>query len=111
MKRTTIDLYRIGTQAAVDLSAVRPGIDVIIFQYRGTTWVRGTPDGGASTTDSPWRLRSGTTRWWHLPSGALYDYRLIIRNDRGRHWLWEPAVDMRLADYRAMLTSVNQQFV
>jgi|ERR1700729_1613782 hypothetical protein len=111
MKRTTIDLYRIGTLIAVDLPAVRPGVDVTVYPNNGTAWVRGTPNGGASTTSQCWTLRRPTSRWWHLPTGASYDDLLVVRNDRGNHWLGEPAVDMPLAGYRAMLTAANQFFV
>jgi hypothetical protein len=111
MQRTTIDLYRIGTQAVVDLSAVRPGIDVTLYPRNGVNWVYATPSGGASTTELPWKLRRTTSRWWRLPAGSPYDDLLVIRNDQGRHWLWEAAINMPFDDYRAMLSAVSQFFV
>lgn len=111
MKRTTIELHRIGTSLAGDLSTVRAGVDIVVYPNNGTDWVLGTPNGGASTTAMRWKLRESASRWWRLPVGTPYDDLLIIRNDRGNHWLWEPAADMPLTDYRAMLTAVSQFFV
>jgi hypothetical protein len=110
---TLIDLYRIGDLAGAALAAVRIDIDVTVFTGPdGGIWVRGTPNGGASMTSAPYRLRRPqTSRWWRLPAGSPYPGILTLRHDHGSHWMFEPCKDMPLGDYLAALRSVNNLFV
>ena len=45
-----------------------------------------------------------------LPAGALYSDELHLENDHGDHWSWEPARDMEMTRYRALLTAVGRNF-
>jgi hypothetical protein len=87
------------------------GPHILVYQFGGQDWVRGTPYGGASTFAAPWKIKSPTSRWWVLPPGSSYSNLLTVRNDHGRHWLWEAATDMLLADYLRALRDLNKRFV
>ena len=108
---TALDLYRIGDAGGPRLDAVRPGIDVSVKLVKGTNWVEGTPNGGASTRSSIYPLRRASSRWWHLPAGSPYSSQLMVRNDHGHHWLVEPATDMPLNAYEDLLRTLNGLFV
>jgi hypothetical protein len=107
---TPTDLYRIGDATGPGLDRLRAGLDVVTFLNGSDVWVKGTPLGGASTTAKPWRLRSRTSRWWHLPVGSSYAPDLVVRNDHGSHWLWEPAADMPWSQFVSLLDATNADF-
>jgi len=87
------------------LDHVRP-VDVNHYTVSGQVWVRaGT--GGISTFDC---MCTSSGRWWHLPAGHDYGPLLLVWNDHGSHWSWEPAQDMSLTDYRALLSKSNAEF-
>jgi hypothetical protein len=111
MPATGCDLYRIGDASGAGLNLIQVGRDVTIYTLNGVDWVRGSPDGGSSTTAAPWKVRRLTSQWWRLPAGSSYPDRLVLRNDHGNHWLWEPAVTMPLSDYVSLLTMVTGIFV
>jgi hypothetical protein len=46
-----------------------------------------------------------------LPAGTTYPGDLIVVNDHGNHWSWEPLKDMPLDDYKAALATVNGNFL
>ena len=95
-----------GNAAGARLDHVRP-IDVEHFDVAGTIWVRAAT-GGVSTFDAPDGRRG---RWWRLDAGYAYDERLLlIWNDHGHHWSWEPCIDMPLSDYRSLLGQANAAF-
>lgn len=91
------------------LELIRPGIDVIIYQKNGVDWVQ-MATGGASTRSVAYRLRRAG-RWWRIPAGTNYPDALVVYNDHGNHWVWEPAHDMPLFDYVAALAGMNGTFV
>jgi hypothetical protein len=35
---------------------------------------------------------------------------VVIRNDPGGHWLWEPVTDMLWSDYVSLLAAMNTDF-
>jgi hypothetical protein len=76
---------------------VRP-IDLRSFTRNGLEWVVGR-SGGISTFASA--APPGRGRIWRLPAGNLYPDELVLNNDHGNHWSWEPAQDMELSRYRA----------
>ena len=104
---TPIDLYRRGNAGGPRMDNVRAA-DVVTFTRNSTEWVRGR-SGGISTFASP--TPSGRGRIWHLPTGTLYSDELHLENDHGDHWSWEPAQDMEMARYRALLTAVGRNFL
>jgi hypothetical protein len=84
---------------------VRPR-DITYFQRKGLTWVAANT-GGISTFAS----RGGVSgRIWTLDAGYDYGALIIVWNDHGQHWSWEPANDMILTDYRAELSRANLHF-
>ncbi|MCB8874058.1 Tse2 family ADP-ribosyltransferase toxin [Acidisoma silvae] len=103
---TTVDLYRLGNNASARLDNVRSQ-DVTHYQNSGMTWVKaGT--GGISTFDKPIH---GKGRLWHLPAGHDYGTLLLVWNDHGQHWSWEPTQDMPLDDYKRLLCVSNAAFM
>jgi hypothetical protein len=107
MATTTVELFRAGNSSSARLDILRPG-EVVVFQQYGIGWVKGR-SGGASTFDAPVGLRG---KWWLLPNGTTYDDRLLVLwNDYGNHWSWEPVQDMSLDAYLEALRDVNRKFV
>lgn len=105
MARTSVDLFRMGNATSARLDHVRP-IDVHQFLSNGVIWVKaGT--GGVSTFD---RIASVPGRWWKLSAGYDYGGLLLVWNDHGHHWAWEPAVDMTLSQYTGLLATANLAF-
>ena len=107
---TPLDLYRIGDASGPGLDQVIFGHDVVVYQISGQNWVKGSPQGGASTRSLTYRLKKPTSRWWHLPLGSHYPDTLTIRKDHGTHWLWEPSKDMLVSDYLRALTLMSRSF-
>jgi hypothetical protein len=103
---TPVELYRRGNNASPRTDHVRP-IDVAIFLRNGTAWVR-RRSGGISTFSS---IPPGRGRIWRLPAGTPYSDELNLENDHGDHWSWEPAQDMELARFRALLETVGHEFL
>lgn len=105
MGLTAVDLYRKGNATSARLDHVRPK-DIYHFDVHSVQWVRaGT--GGISTYDAP---SPDQGRWWRLAAGYDYGPLLMVWNDDGNHWSWEPLADMPLSDYRALLDLANRVF-
>jgi hypothetical protein len=85
---------------------VRPK-DVSTFIVNGVERVRGR-SGGISTFASA--IPQGSGRIWRLPAGSSYSDELHLENNYGDHWSWEPAQDMEIARYRALLLDVGRKF-
>ena len=105
MPRTTSDLYRRGNVAGPRLAHVRVGKDIVPYQRNGIDWVAAR-SGGVSTFSVPVPGRN----WWLLPAGSDYPDELLVVNDHGDHYNWEPRVDLSLVDFLALLASVESAF-
>ncbi len=105
MATTTTDLFRRGNAASARLTHVRLGKDIDVFQINGVDWVA-AHSGGIST----FSVQPPGANWWLLPVGYDYPDDLALANDHGDHYSWEPNVDMTLADYIALLASVQAAF-
>lgn len=82
--------------------------DLTIVNQNGVDWVLAR-SGGISCFDNPALLPAGPK--WQLPRGTTYPDELYLRGPAGQgHWTWEPAMDMPLADFRALLASVGRNF-
>ncbi|HXQ50663.1 MAG TPA: hypothetical protein VN802_06180 [Stellaceae bacterium] len=105
---TDRDHLRVGNASHARLYCVRPD-EITIYKKNGVDWVE-AGSGGASTFETIHPAITG--KWWRLPAGNPYDDRaLVLHNDTGNHWLWEPRADMPLADFEAALLAVNKNFV
>ena len=106
MPLTPLDLFRTGNAHGPRMDRVRP-VDIQIAAVTGVDWVfAGT--GGISTFATRGRL-SG--QWWKLGAGFDYGSLLLVWNDHGGHWLWEPIRDMLLDDFRSALCATHVGFV
>ena len=54
---------------------------------------------------------SWTGKPWRLPIGSLFPDGLRLWEDEPGHYVWEPAMNMPLADYVRLLVSVNLLFL
>ena len=104
---TRTDLYRRGNSSNPRMDNVRP-VDATSFIHNGVEWVLGC-SGGISTFASAGL--PGRGKIWRLPAGTSYPDELHLENDHDDHWSWEPARDMEMARYRALLAAVGQSFV
>ena len=105
MRTTTADLFRAGNASGPRLGHVRVGKDISTYSQAGIDWVVAR-SGGVSTFS-----RQGNGRnWWLFPAGSAYPDELIVVNDHGNHFSWEPSVDMPLSAYIALLESVGANF-
>ena len=102
---TSVDLYRWGHATSPQLANIRP-YELGTFQRNGQMWVE-HDSGGISmySTQTP-----GKKNVWRLPRGSSHSSRLRIVNDKGDHWLIEPAVDMPLEEFKSLLRSLEQGF-
>ena len=105
MPWTTTNLYRRGNTGGPRMAHVRVGKDVSIFQRDGIDWVQ-AQTGGISTFSSsgPGNL------WWELPAGSEYPDDILVVNDHGHHFSWEPRIDMPLTDFVELLESIEPAF-
>jgi hypothetical protein len=102
MPKTPADLYRRGNQTGPRLAHVRIGKDIVAFQINGIDWVAAR-SGGVST----FSRQGAGNNWWLLPAGFDYPDELLVVNDHGNHYNWEPRVDLTLADYIALLRTAE----
>ncbi len=84
---------------------VRIGKDIVTYQRNGVDWVAAR-SGGVST----FSVQGPGKNWWLLPAGADYPDELLVINDHGHHYNWEPNVDLTLADFVALLASMEPAF-
>ena len=105
MSLTVTDLYRRGNAAGPRMTHVRIGKDVTVFRRDGVDWVQAR-SGGVSTFATP----GIGNLWWELPAGFEYPDDLIVVNDHGGHFSWEPQIDLPLTDFVALLKSIEPAF-
>jgi hypothetical protein len=87
------------------MTHVRIGKDIVAFQINGIDWVAAS-SGGVSTFSA----QGSGKNWWLLPAGFDYPNELLVVNDHGNHYNWEPNVDMTLADFIALLATAEPAF-
>jgi hypothetical protein len=105
MPKTGTDLYRRGNASSPRMTKVRIGVDIVTYARGGTDWV--APGlGGVSTFSAPGPGKN----WWLVPAGFDYPDELLVVNDHGNHYNWDPHVDLTLADFIALLASVEPAF-
>lgn len=102
MPETTTDLYRRGNASSPRMDHVRVGRDILTFAKDGVLWVTAR-SGGVSTFT---RLGVGF-HWWRIPRGYPYPETLMVVNDHGDHYAWEPRSDMPLTAYVALLATIH----
>ncbi|MGO8916520.1 MAG: hypothetical protein ACLQJR_11500 [Stellaceae bacterium] len=108
MATTAVDLFRAGNAGSARLDRVRSS-DLTIYKIGVVDWVK-SGTGGMSTWDAIDPTLNGP--WWRLPAGTDYnDIALVLVNDQGNHWSWEPRFDMELAAYQNALAAVNMKFI
>ena len=105
MAWTTTDLDRRGNASGPRMTHVRVGKDVTVFRRDGVDWVQAR-SGGVSTFSAP----GFGTLWWELPAGYEYSDDLIVVNDHGGHFSWEPRIDLPLTEFVALLAFVEPAF-
>src|SRR5260370_16116620 len=97
---TTIELLRSGNAGSSRLDRVRTqagnsDVDTFVDPGTGEIWVLTATGEGVSTWAAPdpkWRGKA-----WRLPAGSMYPDNLRLWSDAPDHWIWAPAVHMRLS--------------
>jgi hypothetical protein len=105
LAKTTTNLFRRGDASGPRMAHVRIGKDIVVFQINGVDWVAAR-SGGVSTFSVPGPGKN----WWLLPAGYDYPDELLVVNDHGNHFNWEPRVDLTLANFIALLASTEPAF-
>ncbi|WP_309745345.1 MULTISPECIES: hypothetical protein [unclassified Chamaesiphon] len=104
MRRTPVDLYRMGNAVSARLEHIRAK-DIDLYEDGDKIWVAAN-SGGIST----FSVRGNGRNWWKLDREAEIPSELRVVNDYGDHWLWEPSYSMPLDEYRQALQSLGEQF-
>jgi hypothetical protein len=104
VRKTPVDLYRMGNAASPRLENIRMK-DIEIYEQEGRQWVTAN-SGGIST----FSIRGSGRNWWKLDQGSEIPNELRVVNDYSNHWLWEPSYSMPIDDYRQALELVGEQF-
>jgi hypothetical protein len=104
MRKTPVDLYRMGNATFPRLDNVRDQ-DIEIYEDGNEIWVAAN-SGGIST----FSIRGSGKNWWKLDQGTEIPNELRVVNDYGQHWLWEPSYSMPLNTYQEALQLVGKQF-
>ncbi|NJR40837.1 MAG: hypothetical protein HC781_20855 [Leptolyngbyaceae cyanobacterium CSU_1_4] len=104
MRKTPVDLYRMGNVASPRLEHIRAK-DIQIYENEGEVWVAANT-GGIST----FAIRGNGKNWWKLDQGTEIPNALRVVNDYGNHWLWEPSYSMPMNAYQTALQVVEKQF-
>jgi hypothetical protein len=109
MGTTTTGLYRRGNSTSPRMDHVRtgPNGDLTVQNRNADDWVIGK-SGGVSCFD--YTPTPGTGREWTLVKGSTYSDDLYLRDDQNGHWSWEPAVDMKLEDFKNLLRRIGRNF-
>jgi hypothetical protein len=107
MGKTTVDLFRCGNSSSPRMHRVRLD-DAIVRVRNGVSWVEGMKKGVSTFS----RITQLSGKWWRLPKDAAYsDDLLIVVNDHGHHFAWQPARDMTLNEFQIALGALNREFL
>lgn len=104
MRKTTVDLYRMGNATSSRMDNVRAK-DVETYEENGEIWVV-AGSGGIST----FATQGSGKNWWKLNQETDIPDELKVVNDYGNHWLWEPSYTMQLDTYKLALRAVGSVF-
>jgi hypothetical protein len=104
MRKTPVDLYRMGNALSPRLNHIRDK-DIQMHEDGDRTWVVAN-SGGIST----FSVRRNDKNWWKLDQGTEIPNELRVVNDHGNHWLWEPSYSMPIDIYREALRLVDKKF-
>ena len=106
MAITATTLFRMGNAGSPMMDKVRQK-DIVHYLVSGVTWVQaGTGGVSTSAVRAPY-----AGRWWRLDPGYDYGRLILVYNDWGRHWSWQPISDMPLDDYKTELRASHGSFV
>lgn len=106
MGLTTIELFRAGNATSPRMDHVRSKDIGMFVDARGVDWVS-SGTGGISTFAAP---GPSDSKWCRLDPGYDYGRMLLVWNDHGQHWQWEPIHDMPLSTYRILLVQSHSSF-
>ncbi|NJL41182.1 MAG: hypothetical protein HC899_34005 [Leptolyngbyaceae cyanobacterium SM1_4_3] len=104
MRKTPVDLYRMGNAMSARMDHVRSK-DIDLYEVDGECWVA-AGSGGIST----FAVQGSGKNWWRLDQNAVIPNELRLINDYGNHWLWEPSYAMPIATYKVALQRVSELF-
>ncbi len=104
MRKTPVDLYRMGNAISSRMDNIREK-DIEIYEDGRKIWVAAN-SGGIST----FSVRGNGKNWWKLDLEAEIPDRLRVVNDYASHWLWEPSYSMPLDEYQWILALVGERF-
>lgn len=105
MAKTTTTLYRRGNASSPRMDHIRVEKDILSYHHQGETWVKAGSGGISTFSKQGWGKN-----WWELESAYEYSDNLLVINDHGTHYSWEPKEDMPLSTYKNELVIVNQAF-
>jgi hypothetical protein len=105
MAKTPTDLFRRGNATSPRMTQLRIGRDIITYQRGGTEWIA-----ARSGSVSTFSQRGPGRNWWRLAAGFDYPDELLVVNDHGNHYNWEPNVELTLAEFIELLASVEVGF-
>ncbi|MBD2303422.1 hypothetical protein H6G80_07500 [Nostoc sp. FACHB-87] len=104
MRKTPVDLYRMGNATSSRMDNIRSQ-DIETYEEDGDILVV-AGSGGIST----FAVQGIGKNWWKLEKGNDIPNELRLVNDYGNHWLWEPSYTMRMEDYKTALRLVGEAF-
>jgi hypothetical protein len=111
-----VTLYRFGSFDSPKMDNVRiyprNPFDIETYEENNEIWVK-AKTGGISTDANEAKMIAKLKRGnylWRLLQGSIYPDELILNNDVGTHWCWEPLENMPLYQYKAALVIVAALF-
>jgi hypothetical protein len=103
---TPVDLYRSGNTTSPRMDNVRVQ-DITQVTINNVVYVK-SASGGISTSTTTTNL---STTVWKIPKGTSFPDTIKLNNDSPGHYAWEPAAQMKLADFTSLMTGLNAKFV
>lgn len=103
---TPVDLYRSGNTTSPRMDNVRVQ-DITQITVANVVYVK-SASGGISTSTTATGV-SPTV--WKIPKGTSFPDTIKLNNDSPGHYAWEPASQMKLADFTSLMSALNAKFV
>jgi len=104
------DLYRLGNRTGPRMNHVRQKEYDAIKDPVDSTYVL-PGKGGISTFSTPPPEEKALRITWRYPSTTPEPKNIIVRNDHGNHYSWEPAARMTLVLYQQALLTTHRTFI